>query len=149
MAIYIDLKLGLRNGEVSSLKWNDFDLSERELHIRRRVKRVKNINRIDNAPCTILQIGTPKTKESMRNIPFTNKFSEIMTEYEERKSNLGKHISEYIFLSDTGNVADSDTVNKYFKKRLTYFGINNDNLHFHCLRHTFATRAIEKNVDIT
>jgi len=61
---------------------------------------------------------------------------------------LRKHASEYIFLSDTGNVADPATVNKYFRKRLKYFGINDDNLHFHCLRHTFATRAIEKNVDI-
>lgn len=153
MAIYLSLKLGLRNGEVSSLKWKDFDLNERVLHVRRRVKRVKNINKIGNAPSTILQVGTPKTKESNRDIPFTQEFLNIIQEYMMKNSYRGKsgvsHTrSEYIFISDTGDVADPATVNKYFQKRLKHFGINNDNLHFHCLRHTFATRAIEKNVDI-
>lgn len=147
-AIYLAVKLGLRNGEVCSLKWKDIDFTGKVIHIRRRVKRVKNLNSSGNAPRTVLQIAPPKSKESVRDIPFCGAFESNLISYAEHHSLFGKHRSEFMFLSDTGGVADPSTVNDYFKRRLNDFSIPAENMHFHCLRHTFATRAIEKNVDI-
>lgn len=148
MAIYLALKLGLRNGEAAALMWKDIDFADRTIHIRRRVKRVKNMDSCTGAPRTILQVAAPKSKESVRDIPFNSSFGKTLRDYTERKSVGGEHRSEYIFLSDTGGVADPTTINNYFKRRLLDFEIMSQDLHFHCLRHTFATRAIEKNVDI-
>lgn len=147
-AIYLGLKLGLRNGEVAALQWNDIDFSGKIIHIRRRVKRVKNLNAAPNEPHTILQIAPPKSKQSARDIPFSGDFEKTLRSYFEHNTVSGKRKSAYIFLSNTGDVADPTTINNYFKRRLKELSIPNNDIHFHCLRHTFATRAIEKNVDI-
>lgn len=147
-AIYLGLKLGLRNGEVAALKWSDIDFTSKIIHIRRRVKRVKNINAAPNEPHTILQISTPKSKESSRDIPFSGDFEQKLKFYFSRNTISRKSKTEYIFLSNTGYVADPTTINNYFKRKLRELSIPSKEMHFHCLRHTFATRAIEKNVDI-
>ena len=146
-AIFLALKLGLRNGEAAALKFGSFDLSKKSVYIQKRITRVKNLSQQENAPKTYLEISTPKSKQSIREIPFNDRFAAITQEYFNSCYPRSNHKDFYIFLSDTGSAADPTTISKYFQTMLREIGIKKK-VRFHDLRHTFATRAIEKKVDI-
>ena len=145
-AIFLAMKCGLRNGETSALKYGCFDFNEYVIHIRSRVKRIKS--RDENSRFkTYMEIAPPKTKESNRDIPFNDRFAEITKAYFKSRFPQSNHKDYFLFQSNTGSVADPGTVNRYFQTKLREVGIKKK-MRFHDLRHTFATRAIEKHVDI-
>ena len=147
-AIFLALTLGLRNGEICALKFGSFDFSEMIVKIRSRVTRVNNRNiTSDTDPKTYLESASPKTKESMRDIPFNDKFAETVKNYFKTLAPRSYSKDNYILISKNGNPASNSSVNHYFQAKLRELGIKKK-MTFHDLRHTFATRAIENNVDI-
>ena len=73
--ILLCMYTGIRVGELCGLKWEDLDFSHRKIYIRRTVTRVKNLDVTFSegkgvSPRTRLNIGTPKTSTSIREIPF-------------------------------------------------------------------------------
>ena len=138
----------MRSGEIAALTFSDIDFENKLIRVRHRINRVRNYDKsTPDEPQTILELSTPKTKDSMRDIPFNDTFARLAKEYFKScfpRSNKG---SNFIFISKTGGYADPHTINKYFRRKLRELGIDKD-VRFHDLRHTFATRAIEKKVDI-
>ena len=66
LGIYICLSTGMRIGEVCALKWSDIDLGTETIHVNRTIERIYIIE--GNERHTELVIGTPKTKNSIREI---------------------------------------------------------------------------------
>ena len=129
---YIELATGLRRGELLGLKWEDIDFVNQTLRIRRQVGRING--EVREAPL--------KTKNAYRNISIGADAVGILRE--KKKQDGG--CSEYVFPSPTGGPMSPDSVLKMLHRVLERAGL--PELHFHDLRHTFATLALQNGVDI-
>ena len=127
---YIELATGLRRGELLGLKWEDIDLEQGIIHVRRQIARIDG--EIVEAPL--------KTKNSYRSVSIGQDAVEILRE-QQRKTN-----SEYVFPSPTGGPISPDSVLKMLHRVLKRAGL--PEIHFHDMRHTFATMALQNGVDI-
>ncbi len=71
LGIYICLSTGLRIGEVCALTWDDINIELGIISIKRTIERIYIID--GEKRHTELIINTPKTKNSIREIPITKK----------------------------------------------------------------------------
>ena len=129
---YIELATGLRRGELLGLKWEDIDFVNQTLRVRRQVGRINS--EVREAPL--------KTKNAYRNISIGADAVGILRE--KKKQDGG--CSEYVFPSPTGGPMSPDSVLKMLHRVLERAGL--PELHFHDLRHTFATLALQNGVDV-
>ena len=127
---YLDLATGLRRGELLGLKWEDIDLQNGIIHVRRQVARVDG--EVKELPL--------KTKNSYRNISISQDAVAMLTEMEAHRS------SDYVFPASTGGPISPDSVNNMLHRVLKRAGL--PSIRFHDLRHTFATLALQNGVDI-
>ena len=142
--IFLSVSLGLRLGEVLGLQWGDIDRRNQTVNIRRTVNRLAAIN--GGKRKTEIVIGTPKTKSSKRSIPVTEDFLKYFDIYASKFPGR-KDSGDFLFKSSKkSKPCEPKTMQKHFKAILKELKIKGPT--FHSLRHTFATRAIEKNVDV-
>lgn len=134
LCILLSLYTGIRVGEVCCLTWSDIDFDNHTVSISKTVQRMQET---DSASTKII-IGTPKSKSSARIIPIPYFLEEILKEH--RKSD-----GEYI-LSGCSKVTEPRTLQRRFKKILKKAGL--PDIHYHSLRHMFATNCIKKGFDV-
>lgn len=140
LAVQLGLFAGMRLGEIAALQWNDIDLKNGFIHIRRNVQRVKNP---EAGKCkTINQIGTPKSSKAFRSIPIPSILMESLQIYNQK----GIKSEAFVIAKKNGSAYDVRTIQRYFKKIISTLKLQN--YRFHDLRHTFATRAKESGMDI-
>ena len=139
LGILICLFTGIRVGELCALKWNDFDLDNSVLHINKTLQRIKNTD-INAKTKTKIIIDRPKSQKSIRYIPIPSFLYDLINMYNKDYS------SDTYFLTGKVNRFIEPRLFQYkFKKHLSNAGLPDMNIH--ALRHTFATRAIEQNID--
>ena len=69
LGIYICLSAGIRIGEICALTWNEIDTDMGVIHIRKTIQRIYIID--DSDRHTELILDSPKTKNSIRDIPMS------------------------------------------------------------------------------
>ena len=84
-------------------------------------------------------IDTPKSKNSIREIPMTK---ELLRMVKPLKKIVN---SSFFVLTNSDRPTEPRTYRNYYKRLLNQLGI--PPLKFHGLRHSFATRCIESNCD--
>lgn len=137
LGIYICLSAGLRIGEICALAWNDIDVDAGVIYVRKTIERIYIIEGSDRH--TELIIGTPKTKNSIREIPMTGDMMKIIKP-------LKRVVNENFFvLTNEIKPIEPRTYRNYYNKLMKKLNI--PKLKFHGLRHSFATRCIESNCD--
>lgn len=138
----IALYTGVRLGELCAMQWKDIHFQEQYLEISKTLHRVKD-HTVDSEHNTKIIITPPKTESSIRNIPIPDFLFEILQQY------VQSHKIDpeaYILTGKKMSFREPRSIEYYFKKTLKKCQI--EPLHFHCLRHTFATRCVELGFDM-
>ena len=135
---------GLRQGEVFGLKWEDIDLDQAALHVRRSLAHVVGKGAVFQAP---------KTMKSRRNVALMPKDVEELRSYQvwqkEYAESLGNmfHWQDLVFTSPFGDpLSPTNFARRYFHPLLKKCNIR-EGFTFHGLRHTHATLLLHQGVN--
>ena len=137
LGIYICLSAGIRIGEICALAWEDIDVDTGVIHIKRTIQRIYIIE--DSDRHTELILDSPKTKNSIRDIPMSRDLLKMLKSVKKVVNN-----SFYILTNDI-KPTEPRTYRNYYKRLMKELDM--PELKFHGLRHSFATRCIESNCD--
>lgn len=128
----LEFATGLRLGELMALQWDDVDLVTGELRINKQV----------NLVGSKLVISEPKTKAAVRTLILPPSVRKVLAEYKTRVN------SRWLFPSPKKEDLPiiPSAVSRRLHTLLEHAGC--EQVRFHDLRHTFATNALARRMDI-
>jgi integrase len=113
---------GMRRGEITNLRWKNIDLDKKIIHV--------------------VSSPTFRTKAGKKRIvPIHKKLMPIL------KSRFNVDPEKYVFTHCHRKVKESYVTHK-FSDYKTISGIQKKGLHFHSLRHTFASWLVQEGVSL-
>lgn len=115
---------GMRLGELLNMKWNWIDFTQ-------------NIITIKNSD----DFNSKNKRE--RIIPIHQKVHTVL----QFRFQLGQHHNNLIFYRNEGIKLNEDFVSKQFKKAVRAAKLN-DKIHFHSLRHSFASALVQRGISL-
>lgn len=137
LGIYICLSTGMRIGEICGLLWSDIDVESGIIKVRRTVQRIYVID--GETRHTEILIDTPKTKNSIRDIPMTTELYKIIKPLKKVVNN------DFYVITNEAKPTEPRTYRNYYERLIKRLGV--PKLKFHGLRHSFASRCIESKCD--
>lgn len=137
--VLLSLFTGMRIGELCALTWSNISLDNHTIQITATMQRLSNMNINADSSKTKIVIGAPKSSTSIRTIPMTEQTVRLC------KRMYRENLSAFI-LTGTDSYMEPRTLQYRLEKYTKECGL--EGVHFHTLRHTFATRAVEVGFDI-
>lgn len=132
------LRTGMRQGELLGMLWSDWDSAKRTIHVRHTVVRLHGRS---------LPSETPKTKASRRDIPVSEDIARALDAHRKKQlATEGRTEQGLVFTAPLGSPLIGTDVTLHFQRRCREAGLGHRT--FHELRHTFATRLLERGVRI-
>lgn len=136
--ILLALCTGIRIGELCALRWDRISTSEKAIQITETLQRLRDTNTTQNARTRIV-ISPPKSDTSVRTIPMTEYAVELCRHMKPQSA------AAYV-LTGTEAAMEPRALQYRLEKYTQACGL--EGVHFHTLRHTFATRAVEVGFEI-
>ena len=139
--LYIQLKTGLRTGEIAGLSW-DCVLWEQQA--------IKTYRRYD----TVRRRWTKaKTEESVRVVPIDKNVIQVLKELKESQFRMLKYYDlenpdNMIFFDLFNGVSSNNTINKWLKNILQELNIQPLNMTSTGLRHSYCSSLLAMGIDI-
>ena len=141
-ALYVlAVTTGMRQGELLALRWEDVDLDEAVIRVRRTLTK----------DGTKLSVGEPKTARSRRSVKLTIGAVESLRAHLSRQLAEIEHLGdrytdrELVFATEAGNLINpSNLRQRSFARLLKSAGL--PHIRFHDLRHTCATLLLTRGV---
>ena len=137
LGIYICLSAGMRIGEICALTWDDLDVENGIIHVRKTIQRIYVIE--EHRKYTEVILDTPKTKNSIREIPMTKNLLKMIRPIKKIVN------GNFYVLTNEQHPTEPRTYRNYYKQFMQSLGL--PLMKFHGLRHSFATRCIESKCD--
>ena len=137
LGIYICLSAGMRIGEICALTWDDLDVENGIIHVRKTIQRIYVIE--EHRQYTEVILDTPKTKNSIREIPMTKNLLKMIRPIKKIVN------GNFYVLTNEPKPTEPRTYRNYYKQFMQSLGL--PLIKFHGLRHSFATRCIESKCD--
>ena len=137
LGVLICLHTGLRIGEICALRWEDIDSENGILQVQRTIERIYILS--DGNKHTELQLSTPKTRNSQREIPLTKDLLRLLKPFRKVVN------PQFYVLTNSPKPTEPRTYRNYYRHLLN--SLNIPFIKFHGLRHSFATRCIESGCD--
>lgn len=128
---------GMRIGEIAALKWENIDFEANLIYVNHTYQR---ISMIGPSKKTQLLLADSKTEASIRVIPISKTLKKLLVTH--RKQTKGPFV-----FSVNGQPCEPRLLTHHFHRIRKKAELVN--IHFHQLRHTFATRCLEANKDIS
>lgn len=135
LGIALSLITGLRIGEICALQWSDIDMKKRTLNVSKTIQRIQCT---DGKSKTKLVITEPKSASSVREIPIPECIVSMLSRF------YGD--PDAYILSGTQKPVEPRTMQYRFTRILK--NVNLPSIHFHALRHMFATNCISLGFDV-
>lgn len=140
------LATGMRRGELIALTWDCVDFIKRQIFVKGSVGRVRD-------PATgkmNLQYGTPKTASSRRKVPVIESLIPVLKAHKDEQNSVREQAGaawnekNLVFCSVVGEWLEPRRIRSNLDDVINTAGL--EHFSFHSLRHTFATRMLEKEV---
>ena len=157
-AFSLALETGMRIGEIIGLKWSDIDFANRTIYVNRTLVYIKSDD--ENSPNYNkwgFEFHEPKTDKGRRKIPMTLKAYQILKRQQlwkrgmETKDYKASEGYEDLVFTTTKNTPisprDTIVVMKFITERIRKKRPDFEPVTPHTLRHTFATRCIERRMN--
>lgn len=142
-AFYLLLATGMRRGEVLGLKWDDIDLDQGIVKVRRSLRKTNTQKQ---------QFAEPKTAKSKRALLIGKSAVAVLKEHQERQlaeiEAAGEKYEKHnlVFCREDGHPLYPDVLNGIMDRILTAAKLPHTRVHD--LRHTYATLQAQKGTPI-
>ena len=131
----LSMSTGIRIGELCALQWKDIDLEKRILTVRKTMQRIQCPTEFSR---TKLIITNPKSESSQRKIPIPDCMMSFLLKFK------GK--DEDFLLTGTEKPIEPRAMQYRFRTILKNAKL--PSVHFHALRHMFASNCVKLGFDI-
>ena len=142
------LLTGLRVGEICALRWSDISLSHRTISVRQTMQRLKDTENVENTESqesgenrkTKILISAPKSNTSVRVIPLNRELTELCRKWKPLNPKA------YVLTGEEKRYMEPRTLQYRMERYTKACGL--EGVHFHTLRHSFATRCVEAGFEM-
>lgn len=138
-ATLLSLLTGMRIGEICALRAENIYLEEKIIKITSTMQRIHALDDNSKAKTKII-ITEPKSDTSLRIIPLSDFTLNLCKKYIPHES------TAFILSNSSSKIIEPRTLQYKMKKYCEDCGLKD--VHFHTLRHTFATRCVEVGFEI-
>jgi len=138
LGVLISLYTGMRLGEVCALKWKNVNLEARSIKVIETMQRIKNTG-LNEKEKTKVIVSEPKSKCSIREIPIPICLLEIIKPFYTAPN-------DFVLSGSPIQYVEPRKLQYHFQRYVREGEL--ENVNYHALRHTFATRCVELGFEI-
>jgi len=135
---------GMRQGELLALRWGDIDWKRSVVHMRRSLQWTVDAKTQKITGHRFKTHG----KSGSRTVPLPESLAALLAQHRQERAaqlRLAGIDSDLIFCGDDGQPMGKNGLRSGFRYLVAKAGLPPE-IHFHCLRHTFATEMLEAGV---
>jgi len=137
--VLLALLTGMRIGEVCALRWENVSLIEQTVKVKSTMQRLRNFDE-DRTTKTKIVISDPKSEHSARIIPLTDDAVKLC------KTQWCINPAAFVLTGEADRYIEPRSMQYKLERYTAECGL--EGVHFHTLRHTFATRCVEVDFEI-